>query len=115
MILVQEWLTVDLNVSPSYIQELVNEKATRSAIVESIRKLSNNSAIKHGDAILIYFAGHGCSVNSKQALVPYDAPYMRGDLSQLVSDVKLASLLDDLAKKKGDNIVSALVTPAGTN
>jgi hypothetical protein len=114
MILMREWLTIDLKVSPSYIQELVNEKATRSAIVDSVSRLGNSSAVKYGDAILIYFAGHGCLAGDKQALVPYDAPSIRGDLNQLVSDVKLASLLGDLAKKKGDNIVRALVTPTGS-
>jgi hypothetical protein len=113
MTLVREWLIFDLKVSPLYIQELVNEKATRAAIVDSIRKLGDNSAVKYGDAILIYFAGHGCSIGEKQALVPYDAPYIRGEFNQLVSDVKLASLLGELAKKKGDNIVRDCVNATG--
>jgi uncharacterized caspase-like protein len=65
------------------IKLLINQQATRAAILEAIEGLAKNSRIKRHDAILIFFAGHGAEVNplakwkipSKRRLqmfMPYD-------------------------------------------
>jgi len=105
MDLVKSFLTFDLNVSESCITTLVNEGATREAIISALKQMAIDDDLLHGEAVLIYFAGHGTTISSKQALVPYDAPFQRVGIENLISDVKLASLLHKLANAKGDNIV----------
>jgi hypothetical protein len=87
---------------------LANQEATRMCIVDAIDSLSNNDLIYFDDAILIYFAGHGCSMDGKEAIIPCDAPNKGGNLSNLISHLKLGSLLRNLADKKGNNVVSML-------
>lgn len=41
------------------INNLRDEEASREAIIKLLRSLSKDDKIKHGDPILIYFAGHG--------------------------------------------------------
>jgi hypothetical protein len=109
MSLVKDFLMSDLEVPQSHIKVLKNDQATRKAILDSIKALTNNPEIKHGEPILIYFAGHGCLVGEMQAIVPFDAPMVGGELKNLISDIKLASLLRKLADKKGDNVVRLLI------
>ncbi|KAI0030583.1 hypothetical protein K488DRAFT_72058 [Vararia minispora EC-137] len=104
MELVESFLLYDLRVPASRIRTLRNQEATRSAIVGAIEKLAVAHDIAYGGAILIYFAGHGASVHNKQAIVPCDAPPWSGNLKDVISDVKLSSLLQKLANAKGDNI-----------
>jgi hypothetical protein len=66
------------------IKLLINQQATRTAILEAIEGLAKNSRIKRHDALLIFFVGHGAEANplakwrtpSKRRLqmfLPYDA------------------------------------------
>jgi len=105
MKLVLDFLKCDLGVRDSFIKALKNENATRRAIVDAITDMTASDNIKNGEAIFIYFAGHGCSLGEIQAIVPYDAPARDTDLKNLISDKKLASLLYSLAAAKGNNIV----------
>jgi uncharacterized caspase-like protein len=115
------YLRVDLDIPANHITEIYNEKATRAAIVNGFRTLQNDSRIARDDAIFIFYAGHGCEVDSPegwenngkkiQGLVPYDVKTLdsTGRVVEILPDHTIASLLDDLADVKGDNIVSILV------
>lgn len=110
MELVESFLLCDLKVPASRIKTLKNQEATRSAIINAIEKLAVSRDIDYGGAILIYFAGHGASIESMQAIVPFDAPPSSGNLKDVISDVKLSSLLQKIANAKGDNIVRRPIT-----
>jgi hypothetical protein len=79
---------------------LTNQEATRKDIIDAIDSLSSNDLICLNDAILIYFAGHGCSTDGKEAIIPCDAPKADGNFANLISHLKFGSLLRNLADKK---------------
>lgn len=59
-----DYLVKRLGVPPNSIDMLINEQATRAAIIHSIKDISRRLAAQTGlapaaNAILIYFAGHG--------------------------------------------------------
>lgn len=47
--------------TPDHITLLLNERATRSAILDALKSLATDPTIRQGDPILIYYAGHGSS------------------------------------------------------
>ncbi|THU91188.1 hypothetical protein K435DRAFT_909316 [Dendrothele bispora CBS 962.96] len=113
---IRDFLVQDLGVPQEQIRDLRNEEATRNAIETEIQKLSNNPTIEKNSAILIFYAGHGAQMRAPEdwpardgkieMLLPHDfaldgSDYDRG---QGVLDVKLRSLLEELASKKGNNI-----------
>lgn len=56
----KRWLTQSLSVPRDHICLLLNNKATKQRIEDSfMAHLVNNPEIESGDAIIIYFAGHG--------------------------------------------------------
>jgi uncharacterized caspase-like protein len=46
--------------------KLVNEKATRTGILSALRTLTTSTEVNIGDAIFIYFAGHGTSFSKPE-------------------------------------------------
>ncbi|CAE6506355.1 unnamed protein product [Rhizoctonia solani] len=111
---VYEFLHSDLSVPESQITQLRNEQATRFGIINAMEQLSKNRSIKRFDPILIFYAGHGCEVDSPlanyeekaQCLVPWDIGDQETD-GQTVSpipDYTIAALLNELAMEKGNNI-----------
>ncbi|SJL06455.1 uncharacterized protein ARMOST_09792 [Armillaria ostoyae] len=105
------------------IKNLRNKEATRVTVETEINNLGNNTAIKKGDPILIFFAGHGTETNAPsgwptgsangkmQLLVPHD--FILGgsgdsEQGQGVLDVRLSHLLANMAAKKSDNITVIL-------
>jgi hypothetical protein len=115
-----DFLIKDLRVARTSITYLRDEEATRAKILSSIRSLSLNPEIQHGDPILIYFAGHGATAlppkgwhagghNSYiQMLVPYDFDSSSCDpTTQGFCDITFGRVLSELARVKGDNIVCA--------
>ena len=78
-------LTTDLQVPARSIRLLVNEQATKQAVLEAFADLAQRS--RPGDAVFIYYSGHGWLVADQdgdestfnederfdEALVPYDA------------------------------------------
>jgi len=87
---VRKVLIADLKISGSNIQMLVNQQATKQAIIEAFSGLANKT--RPGDAVLIYYSGHGWLMTDEnpddlafdedkgwhEAMVPYDAvPYPR--------------------------------------
>jgi hypothetical protein len=114
------FLKETLGVPPENITSLRNKQATREAIENAIAALAEDERIQKGDPIVIFYAGHGAEAPSPpgwstygkiQMLVPVDfVPEATGDKKrgQGVLDVKLGHLLQQLAEKKGDNIVRDL-------
>ncbi|EMD37299.1 hypothetical protein CERSUDRAFT_50006 [Gelatoporia subvermispora B] len=120
---IKRWLTHDLHVPRDHICMLLDSVATKANIEDKFMShLLNNPAIEPGDAIIIYFAGHGSTVRAPpgwfsgrqtdvEVLCPYDhdAKDERGRVAG-ISDRSLHSMLRDLCVTKGDNITLILDT-----
>ncbi|KAF8970573.1 caspase domain-containing protein [Flammula alnicola] len=112
----QTYLMEDLQVPGDQITLLLEDKATRSAIIAGFESLANNDRIKKGDPIFIFYAGHGAQGPSPTAwksygiqtiefLVPYDYDDPdSGTKIESIPDYTLGALLNGIAEKKGDNI-----------
>jgi hypothetical protein len=98
----------------SQIQALYDEQATRQAIIDGLRGLMNNPEIKRRDPILIFYAGHG-----GETMPPSDwdthgqkiqmlMPQNFNDDETFITDIGFARLLEELASKKGDNVVRSI-------
>ncbi|KAF5344791.1 hypothetical protein D9758_014428 [Tetrapyrgos nigripes] len=116
---VRDFLLQDIGVPPEQIKNLRNAEATRLAIETEIQNLSDSSAIEKNSPILIFYAGHGAqmpagdlpAIDGKiQMLIPHDFSLAgsEDEQGQGVLDVRLSSLLADLALKKGNNITCIL-------
>lgn len=112
-----------MSVPSSQIDTLFNHSATRRNIRDHFEALAINSCIQVGDPILIFYAGHGAETDPPkgwksgggshpkiQMLCPYDfvPSTNNSDDAQGIPDLTLATLLNQLAKAKGDNIVRDL-------
>lgn len=112
------YLTDTLKVPADQIRVLRNGEATRSAIIKDFTELQNDPRIRQGDPIVIFYAGHGGETtappgwesegNKTQYILPCDIKTKDNSGSDIhgIPDRTLASLLNGLAKAKGDNIVS---------
>ncbi|RDX47960.1 hypothetical protein OH76DRAFT_1405507 [Lentinus brumalis] len=121
---IERWLTSDLQVPRDHICTLLDAQATRRNIEERfLSHLLNNSAIEPGDAIIVYFAGHGSSIRappgwfdrgrgdvSVLCTYDYDTKLPKGQTNAGISDRSLHAMLQDLARVKGDNITLILDT-----
>ncbi|KZV73885.1 hypothetical protein PENSPDRAFT_682439 [Peniophora sp. CONT] len=100
------------------IMFLSNENATAVSIVRNIQALAHNDAIRPGDPILIYYAGHGAtmpkppgwpaSTSHIQCLAPHDARVIGERVEGVVPDLTFGALLADLANSKGNKITVIL-------
>ncbi|KIK61890.1 hypothetical protein GYMLUDRAFT_260464 [Collybiopsis luxurians FD-317 M1] len=113
-----DFLTVQMDVPNDHIKNLREKEATRQAITTSIAALAQDDRIENGDAIIIYYAGHGAEArpppkwdagghNARiQMLCAYDFVRAKNDTEdgQGILDITLAALLSRIAKAKGDNI-----------
>ncbi|PBK84038.1 hypothetical protein ARMGADRAFT_1170196 [Armillaria gallica] len=121
-------LLVKLGISSDRIQNLRNEEATGSAILEALTALKDNSKIIKGKtAILIYFAGHGgrakvpgkwkdwqapngyievlCPVDAKDRVyVPNSSWTQTLAEGESISDRRITTILRELSDAKGNNI-----------
>lgn len=116
-----EYLTNQLRVPEDHIKSLRNSDATRANIIQSIVDLSENPDIKTGDAILIFYAGHGSEAAAPegwpargseiQMLLPYDfSPTTSSEPErQGLHDITFGALLSRLAERKGNNIVGLCI------
>lgn len=114
---IRRWLIQDLHVPREHVCLLTDAQATKHAIEDKFQNhLLNNPAIEKGDAMLIYFAGHGGSMPSPrgwyndgmkevEVLCPYDhdCKTPEGRVAG-ISDRSFHAMLRDLADAKGDNI-----------
>ncbi|KDR74093.1 hypothetical protein GALMADRAFT_71556 [Galerina marginata CBS 339.88] len=114
----KNYLEHSLKVPGNQILFLFNEDATRANIIDAFARLANDSRIEKGDAIVIFFAGHGSEIppvdypgweaggpdNKIQMIVPYDYCEERGREVRGLPDRIIGSLIDRIAERKGDNI-----------
>jgi hypothetical protein len=113
---IERFLIDDLHVPQENIKNLRDQAATRAEIMHSLKELARNESIRKDDPILIYFAGHGARVNARlsrtetkiiEMLCPYD--FIPGktetEAGQGIADITFGTILHNLAKEKGDNIV----------
>ncbi|KAH7921890.1 hypothetical protein BV22DRAFT_1131900 [Leucogyrophana mollusca] len=113
---VKEYLEKELRVPSTQIRNLRDSEATRARILHEINAFINDKRIEKGDAIFIFYAGHGADAPSPprwqargpkiQLLVPYDHECIDGNGRKVfgVPDRTLGALLTRLAIEKGDNI-----------
>ncbi|EIM87035.1 uncharacterized protein STEHIDRAFT_56298, partial [Stereum hirsutum FP-91666 SS1] len=119
------FLETSLHVSSSHILTLFDSAATRSNILSSFAShLLNNDDIKHGDPILVYFAGHGTHYlmrprerekydtddGNYEAICPHDRGCIDPDGKKVrdIRDSTLGKMLLDLSLAKGNNITVIL-------
>lgn len=112
------YLSKDLQVPEGRIMNLRDDRATRVEIIKAFKSLQTNTTIQYNDPIVIYYAGHGASIPAPvgwevgkaniEALVPQDVGLNDscGSLIPPIPDRTVSALLSDLARSKGDNIVS---------
>ncbi|KIK91180.1 hypothetical protein PAXRUDRAFT_150073 [Paxillus rubicundulus Ve08.2h10] len=117
----KQWLVQDLHVPSSNVAVLLNRQATKRHIEDTfMTHLVNNPDISQGDALLLYFAGHGSSMSAPrdwcegkpryvQVLCPYDHD-TKGPEGRVagISDRSLFAMLGELSAVKGDNITLIL-------
>ncbi|KAI0075745.1 hypothetical protein K474DRAFT_1676131 [Panus rudis PR-1116 ss-1] len=120
---IKRWLTHDMHVPRSQICMLADKNATQRNIEDRFMShLVNNPVIERGDAILIYFAGHGSclraprgwfgtNAKSVEVLCPYDHD-TKGPSGRVagISDRSLDAMIRDLVQVKGDNVTLVLDT-----
>ncbi|TFY79900.1 hypothetical protein EWM64_g4109 [Hericium alpestre] len=118
---IKRWLMNDLNVPRSHICLLLDEKASKRSIEDKFMShLVSNPAIEPGDALLIYFAGHGSSVVAPDGWCNNDAlhtqmlcTYDHGTKGKNcrvsgITDWSMHAMLANLCEAKGDNITLIL-------
>lgn len=101
----------NLKVPEDQITSLLNTDASRRSIIEAFQSLASSPRIKEGDPIVIYFAGHGTELsyedgNTFQAIIPHD--FCAGSI-YVIPDHVLGRLIEEIAKEKGNNIVSFML------
>ncbi|TFY62831.1 hypothetical protein EVG20_g6557 [Dentipellis fragilis] len=112
---INHYLTEELRVPPSQIRNLRDGEATRAAIIDGIRALTDDPKINSNDPIFIYFAGHGATTKTPdgweaggpkiQMLIPHDHDcVVAGKTIYGIPDRTIGVLLERLAKKKGNNV-----------
>ncbi|KAF8972429.1 caspase domain-containing protein [Flammula alnicola] len=113
----ESYLKVHLKVPGAQIRSLRDEEATRSAVIKSFNDFQDDTRIRTGDAIVIFYAGHGgeaeappgweSEYNKTQYLLPHDFETKDQDGQDVygIPDRTLASILNRLARAKGDNIL----------
>jgi hypothetical protein len=112
------FLTERLHVPDSQIMLLMNKGAIRSAILDAIHThLATNTKINEGDAIVLFYAGHGSRVIAPpgwlttdgkiETICPYDERTRDKNGVEIhgIPDRTINTILRHLAAKKGDNIV----------
>lgn len=96
---------------------LINQLATRKAIIDALISLRDDDRIKLGDAIIIYLAGHGGMIPAPpgweaggkganiKVIIPHDYCVTSGEEVRAIPDRTIGALLECIAEEKGNNIV----------
>jgi Caspase domain len=113
------------HVPPDNFLFLADKRATRSAIIDGFQNhLINNGDIQRGDAIVIFYAGHGSQTNAPNGWVadgskvemicPHDERSIGNDGKRIfgIPDRTIGGLLRSLASTKGDNVVRVTLCSA---
>jgi hypothetical protein len=102
-----------------HTKELFNDEASRDNIIAELKALADNESIQRGDAILIYYAGHGDLIPAPtgwpsgrpdkkiQSIVPQ---YFCKDNIDVIPDRTIGNLINMIEEKHGNNIVSRNVS-----
>ncbi|KAG5639132.1 hypothetical protein H0H81_006721 [Sphagnurus paluster] len=118
---IRRFLIDDLNVPRDHICLLLDDEATKLAIEDAFMShLVNNTSINRGDAIVIYFAGHGSSIRAPkewfegdsysetcnvEVLCPHDHDTDQYGIPIAgISDRSMHAVIGELAQIKGNNI-----------
>jgi hypothetical protein len=111
---VAAYLEDRLSVPQDHVTILENESATRAAMLENLRSLTNDPRIQRGDPIVIFYAGHGSEVVAPpgweaggrnalniQVTMPYDV-YCRsgGKVVDPIPDHTLGALLATISQRQ---------------
>jgi len=120
---IKRWLMEGLEVPRDQICVLLDSHATKQRIEDAFMEhLVNNSSIERGDALLIYFAGHGSCLTAPrdwyhqhsrrdtvEVLCPYDhdTKSTEGRIAG-ISSRSFNAMIEDLATPKGNNITLIL-------
>jgi hypothetical protein len=111
------WLVIDLQVPRNQISLITDEAASRGSIISALQAFCFDTRIHRGDAVFIYYAGHGSGIpppegwecggpgRKIQILVPQDYDPEHGIHG--IPDHFLGWLIDRIAEKKGNNIVGS--------
>jgi Caspase domain len=113
---VKTYLEDHLRVPVSQIRLLCDADATRNAIIQEFNNFVTDERIRHGDPILVFYAGHGSEAGAPksweagddkiQMLIPHDfGTVIDGRAIQGIPDRTIGTLLSYVAEKCGDNIV----------
>ena len=117
---IQDFLVNQLKVSPDNIINLRDAEATKQGILNAFEQLEKKSAATVDPCIIIYYAGHGASSPRPQGwedwatdrewieqLCPSDlGAVVNGRVVEGIPDRVICGLLNSLAEKRGNNIVS---------
>jgi hypothetical protein len=110
---------LDQGANPDRIKLLMNEEATRTAILDVWnRHLVENDQIKHGEPILLYYSGHGGRLEAPlgwsadgpdsqiELLVPYDSLDTDGSVAEdfAIPDRTIGAVIRKIARRHGNNI-----------
>jgi Caspase domain len=117
-------LSRKFHIRSSHFLCLANERATRSAIIAGFQHhLLENNNIERGDAILIFYAGHGSRATAPpqwfadegkvETICPHDERTYDGNGNEIfgIPDRTIGGLLRTLCSFKGDNIVRMTCHP----
>ena len=93
------------------LKVLKDSEATKDEILKALKEhFLNNNQISRGDAMIIYFAGHGSQIQIQtqkiEVLCPFDYDHTK-DVTG-IKDIDFRRRLEELAETKGDNIVEIL-------
>ncbi|KAF5321415.1 hypothetical protein D9619_001442 [Psilocybe cf. subviscida] len=120
---IKHWLMNDLQVPADHISTLLDRQATKQNIEDHFSQhLLNNRCIERGDAILIYFAGHGSRLSAPDPWYPSDSDCQTVDVLCSydhdtnteqgrmlgISDRSFHAMMNDLCSSKGNNITVVL-------
>jgi hypothetical protein len=98
----------------SHIRTLHNQEATRNSMIREMIDLIQNKRIKPQDPIVIFYAGHGGETlppagwDTQGRKIQMFMPQDYNDDGTVITDLGFATLLEELASVKGDNIVSTI-------
>ena len=113
------FLKYSLGVPPENIIKHIDGQATKAAIMQTLESFRTNRNIRDGDAILIYFAGHGGRAETPidwnpgntdrkiEMICPVNMALSSAQENRVsgIPDIFIGALVTNLAREKSDNIV----------
>jgi hypothetical protein len=84
------------------IREMYNDQATKQSIIAGLGRLQNTNP---QDAVLIYLAGHGESINDKWYFVPYELTFPEREEDVVAKALSSDELKDFITRIKAQKIL----------